>query len=298
MSRAVRWAGVMGLAMAVLTGCHALPRRLVDGKPGGGRVAREVGGGPEGSQSRLDKGVFRTRFEREDPPSRADRSAPSDEVDVPAEQRIGVHLDLGRVLESQDRPDAALGEYRKAVEAYREVGDRVRGDSEEKADLHRKLARAFDHLGLSEEAKSHYRTAQKKAPRDPKVWNDAGYSAFFQGRFEEAEGLLRKAAKLDPANPRILTNLGMALAAEGKVDPALEVLTKASGPLAARMNLAYVLASTGQADEARKQYRAVLATNPDLELARKGLAKLAPETPERTARTRPDNGPPRRSPRR
>ncbi len=146
------------------------------------------------------------------------------------------------------------------------------------------MARAFDHLAQPDEAKTHYQMAQKLAPRDPDVWNDAGYSAFIQGHFDESERLLRKAAALDPANPRILTNLGMALAANGQTNPALEALTKAGGPVSAQMNLAYVLASTGRRDEAREHYQAALAIDPKLTLARSALAKLEAGSPSTMAR--------------
>jgi tetratricopeptide (TPR) repeat protein len=271
MSRFGASLSVVGLGLIVTAGCQVVPRRTP--------------GALSGPATKFDSGVVRTQFEKsESPVAEPGPAAPVVEAKVSAEQRIGVHLDLGRVLESQGRAEDALGEYRKAIDAYREAGNSVRGDGATKARLHRKLAQAFDHLGQPEEAKAHYQAAQKLAPRDPNVWNDAGYSAFFRGRFDEAERLLKKAASLDPANPRILSNLGMTLAAEGRTDAALEVLTKAGGPASARMNLAYVLASTGRSDEAREQYRAALAIDPGLKVARDALAKLGPGAPTRVAR--------------
>ncbi len=285
----MRWWCVMGLSALFLMGCRTIPARSTADKVGNRKPPQEVSRSeePERGGSRFDSGLIRTQFEREDRPA-PDQAAnkPAPEAKVSTEQSIGVHLDLARVLEAQDRGQEALGEYRKGIDAYRAAGNRIRADSETRARLHRKLAQAFDHLGQPEEAKTHYQMAQKLAPRDPNVWNDAGYSAFFQGHFDEAERLLKKAAALDPANPRILTNLGMTLAASGQINPALEVLTKAGGPASARMNLAFVLASTGQTDEARQQYRAALAIDPQLALARSAMIKLGPEKATQTAQSR------------
>ncbi|HEU5118818.1 MAG TPA: tetratricopeptide repeat protein [Isosphaeraceae bacterium] len=282
----MRWWSVMGLSALVLMGCRTIPERLSADRAGNRKPSQEVSRSEDRGGSKRDSGLIRTQFEREErpAPNQASRLAP--EAKVSTEQSISVHLDLARVLEAQDRAQDALGEYRKGIDAYREAGNRIRGNSETRARLHRKLAQAFDHLGQPEEAKSHYQMAQKLAPRDPNVWNDAGYSAFFQGRFDEAERLLKKAAALDPANPRILTNLGMTLAALDQIDPALEVLTKAGGPASAHMNLAFVLASTGRTDEARQQYRAALAIDPQLALARSAMVKLGPEKATQTAQNR------------
>ena len=136
------------------------------------------------------------------------------------------------------------------------------------------MAGALDRLGRFGQAEAHYRSALELSPNDPKVWNDAGYSYYLQGRQADAERSLKTAAKLDPDNPRIQTNLGLALAAAGKTDEALAALSKAGGPAAGNANLAYLLASLGKTDEARKHYQAALKLQPQLAPAREALARL------------------------
>jgi Flp pilus assembly protein TadD len=196
--------------------------------------------------------------------------------EVSSKGQVELHLDLARIQESQGRPDAALAEYRLAVAAAGHAGRAKarRVPAAEQALAHRKLAGALDRLGQFAEAEAHYKTAQKLTPGDPKVWNDAGYSLYLQGRWADAQKALKTAAKLAPSDPMIQTNLGLALAASGQVDAALEALTRAGGGAAARANLAYVLAATGQSRAAREQYRKALELQPQLDTARLALAQL------------------------
>jgi len=86
----------------------------------------------------------------------------------------------------------------------------------------------------------------------------------------------------------------LALAAAGKTDEALAALSKAGGPAAGNANLAYLLASLGKTDEARKHYHAALRLQPEMAPAREALARLDAQrirstqlatTPSRTAAT-------------
>ena len=42
-------------------------------------------------------------------------------------------------------------------------------------------------LGRFAQAETHYQKALKLSPKDPKIWNDAGYSYYLQGRWADAE---------------------------------------------------------------------------------------------------------------
>ena len=94
---------------------------------------------------------------------------------------------------------------------------------------HRRMAGALDRLGRFAQAEVHYQKALKLSPRDPKVWNDAGYSYYLQGRWPDAERALKTAAKLAPDDERIRINLGLALAAAGKTDEAFPLLSQSTG---------------------------------------------------------------------
>lgn len=250
-----------GLLAASTAGCHATGHR--------DKLDPKVSGVAQAAIAPNSKGEAKERDQA------AKGLAKSWPAATPGRQ-FDVHIDLARAFETQGDAESALAEYQKAIDAAA-TGRRVGGThvpSARQALAHRKMAGALDRLGRFAQAESHYREALALAPKDAKVWNDAGYSYHLQGRFEDAERSLKQAATLDPKDPRIQTNLGLTLAAAGKTDAALAALTRAAGPATAHANLGYILAATGQADAAREQYRAALAIQPELGAARLALAQL------------------------
>jgi Flp pilus assembly protein TadD len=223
-------------------------------------------------------------------------------------QEVGVHMDMGRGHESQGQLEAAATDYQKALDSLEKPGHRGgsgRTPAADKATAHRKLAGVLDRLGRFGQSEMHYQAALKLAPDDPKVWNNAGYSYYVQGRWDVAERTLRTAVRLAPDDPRMATNLGLALVAHGKTDEAQAVLARTGGPAAAEANIAYVLASTGHRPEAANHYRKALALQPGLPVAEAALAQLdAAQRPAATLATIPPlpsdpsvgraSGPPRR----
>ncbi len=207
----------------------------------------------------IDSAVSKTDFHRE----------------VSQDQQYNVHLEMGRIYETQGSFEAAVAEYQKALDACADNGlGGAKGIGARKALAHRRMGGAFDRLGRFAQAEAHYRDALKFNPDDPKVWNDSGYSDYLQGRWGDAERNLKMAAKLDPDNPRYQTNLGLTLAAAGKTDEALAALSKAGGSAVGHANLGYILASLGKTDEARKHYQSALKLQPDLAPVRIALATL------------------------
>ncbi len=188
-------------------------------------------------------------------------------------QEVLVHLDMARALESQNQHEKALSEYQKALMRFSpSVAQRT--PAPERARLHRRIASAYDHLGRFDEAKEQYLLAQKLAPEDALVWNDAGYSAYLQGRWDEAASLLKKAVQLDPSDARSQTNLGLTLAASGQTDAAYQTLARVGSPASAHANIAYVLAAQGKTDDARAYYNKALETDTKLPIAHRALAQL------------------------
>jgi Flp pilus assembly protein TadD len=193
--------------------------------------------------------------------------------DVTPEQRVNVHLDLGRVFETQGNHEGALLEYQEALAACENKGlGKTR--SQDQALAHRRMAGSLDRLGRFAQAEMHYKKAIGLAPKDYRVWNDAGYSYYLQGRWADAERSLKSAERLAPEEPRIKTNLGLVLAAAGRPDAAMPLLSQFSGDAIGHANLGYLLAATGQVDLARQQYLQALALRPNLDLARRALARL------------------------
>jgi Flp pilus assembly protein TadD len=204
---------------------------------------------------------------------RADGSKTDFRAEATDRQAFQVHIDVGRVFESQGNFDAAALEYQQALTA---VETRRRGTfgHADSALAHRRMAGAFDRLGRFAQADVHYQKALKLSPKDARVWNDVGYSYYLQGRWPDAERALRTAAKLAPEDERIRTNLGLTLAAAGNGNEAFAMLSQSSGDAAGHANLGFLLAATGQFDLARRQYETALALRPDMELARRALARL------------------------
>lgn len=210
--------------------------------------------------AKADAGVARTEFRR----------------DVTPDQQFNVHLELGRVYESQQEFTAALGEYQKALEACerRGFGTGMKGIGTKQALAHRRIGGVLDRLGRFAQSEDHYRLALKASPDDSKVWNDAGYSYYLQRRWADAERNLKTAAKLAPDDVRIQTNLGLTLAAMDKTDEALLALSKAGGTAIAHANLGYLLAAMGKKEEAKAHYRTAIELQPNLAPARQALTAL------------------------
>ena len=116
---------------------------------------------------------------------------------VTQDQRVNVHLDLGKRLRDP-------GELRGGAPGIPggPCGRRARGigktRSHEEALAHRRMGNALDRLGRFAQAEVHYKKAIRLSPKDPKVWNDAGYSYYLQGRWADAERTLKTAAKPAP----------------------------------------------------------------------------------------------------
>ena len=99
---------------------------------------------------------------------------------VTQDQRVNVHLDFGKVFESQGNYEAALLEYQEGLTAAEARGiGKTR--SHDEALAHRRMGNALDRMGRFAQAEVHYKKSLRLSPKDPKIWNDAGYSYYLQG---------------------------------------------------------------------------------------------------------------------
>jgi Tfp pilus assembly protein PilF len=251
---------VLGLACLVpaVAGCHSLEEWKTRKSESGPDPAANSAAAP---MIKGDPAKDRTEFHREVTPL----------------QKFNVLVAVGRTQEAQEHYVEAALSYEKALEACQKHNPLFTGSAispEQQALAHRRLGSALDHLGRFAQSEAHYREALKLSPNDPKVWNDAGYSCYIQGRWDDAIRDFKMAEKLDPGNPRVQTNLGLVFAATGKTDEALAALTRAGGEAAGHANLAFLMATQGKSDQARKHYQIALTLKPDLAPARQALAAL------------------------
>ncbi len=135
----------LSLLVAVLSalGCRSAPNRHASAED------KKTLTAAEGIEA--DSGVVRTDFHREVPPG----------------QRVGVHLELARAMETRGSFEAAVAEYQKAVDEADKhshlLGEKM--PEESKALAHRRMAAALDRLGRFAQAETHYRQALRLAPR-------------------------------------------------------------------------------------------------------------------------------------
>jgi Flp pilus assembly protein TadD len=272
---------VLGLACLVpaAAGCHSLGVWSA-AKPNNNNTAAQAATTTLAVPSmKTDSALVRTDFHREVTPL----------------QRFNVHLEVGRIQEAQEHYEDAVGEYQKAIEATQKHNSLLSGSTitpAQQALAHRRMGAALDHLGRFAQSEVHYREALQLSPDDPKVWNDAGYSCYLQGRWDDAVRDLKMADKLEPGNPRVQTNLGLVLAASGKYDEALTALTRAGGHAIGHANMAFLMAAQGKTDLARKHYQTALTLKPDLAPARQALAALDARIDQANQLAKVDAAPP------
>ena len=189
-------------------------------------------------------------------------------------QKFQVHIDFGKVFETQGNLDRALQEYQDALKVAegRGHGDLTAADE---ALAHRRIASALDRLGQFAQSEPHYQKARKLAPKDPKVWNDAGYSYYLQGRWGDAERALRTAIEARPGRR------------EGPDEPGHDPRRRREdrrGPSAPEHQRGRRRSDTrtsaicwprpASTTAARQEYQTALSMRPDLPVARRALVQL------------------------
>jgi tetratricopeptide (TPR) repeat protein len=112
-------------------------------------------------------------------------------------------------------------------------------------------------------------------PGDAAIFADMGYTLYLEGRWSEAEMILRQSLALNPDDIRGHNNLGLVLAHLGKMDAATAEFRRAGCTEAqGHINLAFVLTLERHWPDAKRQYEAALALDPNSVPAKKGLHEL------------------------
>ncbi len=182
-----------------------------------------------------------------------------------------VYFHAGQMAEERKNPEEALRQYAKSLEKDPRYLPALIAS-----------ARLLERLGKREEAARVYQEAMRLHPDSPTPYNDLGLSLLNRRQWEAAEAAFRQAVERAPKDARYRNNLARALVGAGRTPEALKVLQEALAPAAAHYNLAYLLRQSGQAEEARRYLEQALKLDPNLEPARRLLAKL-PAVPRRPA---------------
>jgi serine/threonine-protein kinase len=185
-----------------------------------------------------------------------------------------LHYKLARAFDDKGKLDAAVDEYRQAL------------------DLDPKDARAHSNFGITlhdkgqlDAAVAEWRQANALDPRYAKAHTNLGNALQEKGQLDAAMDEYRQAINLDPKLAPAHSNLGVALHKKGQLDAAMDEYRQAIA-LQPKLALAHnsiggALRARGQLDEAVAELRQALALDPklaeahyNLGLALQGKGKL------------------------
>lgn len=231
-------------------------------------------------------------------PTRADSAA------VTPERAALEQYALGRELERQQHPAAAIAAYRRAVKLDPKVGEAhfrmgrlfsVVGQhkiaaQEYEAELvhhpaHRPSARGLGleqaQLGDTAAAVARLHGLVLENPDDEPSWQAYGFALSVAGRLAEGEHALRRALTLDPRDADAWRDLGVVLAAQHRDDAAREAYGRAleldPGSVAPLVNLGNLEHRAGHAEAALDAYRRATARDSSDVLAWRGQVTMLEE---------------------
>jgi protein O-mannosyl-transferase len=164
---------------------------------------------------------------------------------------------LGNALADNKRLEAAVVEYRKAIEIDPEY-----------ANAHNSLGKALAKLGRNDAAVVEYRIAIELNPDFADANNNLGVVLTDRGQFDAAVARFRRALEIKPHFALVHSNLARVLVKQGRTDEAIIEYRNAieSDPdcADAHNDLGVVLAKHGQIDAAIVEFRKSLSIDPSL----------------------------------
>lgn len=186
--------------------------------------------------------------------------------ELPPDEAARTNLATAEAFEKNGHPIDALKHYEIARAADPRLDKKVC----------RNLARLYDQIGDAQRAMVEYKKCLLETPHDADLLNDIGYCQYQQGLYQEAERWFRKALDEAPKHQRATVNLGMTLGqlGESRYAEALETFQRVTTPAEAHVNMAFIYQTHGKRDDARRAYQKALELEPNLDLARRALAKL------------------------
>jgi tetratricopeptide (TPR) repeat protein len=187
------------------------------------------------------------------------------------------HYNLGTSQLEKNDVEAALGEFRKALETKPDLWD-----------AEYSIGNICLKSGRPEEAIPHYQKAISLNGRDAEALYNLGVCFAQTGDFPEAMSAYQKALEIKTNYAAANNNLAALLARNGRLDEAIACFEKAVRDKPdyadARCNLAVLLSRTGRVPEAVVQWHKALETDPDNVSAMNKLAWTLATCPDDAVR--------------
>lgn len=187
-------------------------------------------------------------------------------------EAVKTHFNNGVGLSDQGMYDAALDEFKQAVEL----------DPEQPA-IFGRMADAYAHLDKNEEAVEYYKKAIALAPDDPNFLTNMGVVLSKMGKTDESQAAFKKAAEMNPDSAaKNYYNLGVTLVNSGNTAGAAEAFKQAvaADPKYAEAYYQLGMALSGNQDtipaaiDALKKYLEIGGKPDQAEIAKQIIAAL------------------------
>ena len=166
------------------------------------------------------------------------------------------HNERGIALARQGKHLDAVGEFRAAIEAFRDGGS-----------AYYNLGLSLNQLGVPDQALDAFRTAARLQPSSAPIRFQLALTLLRQEKLDEAIREFRRAIALDPKSAAAHYNFGLALADQGQLASAVPELREAirlQPDLApGHLRLGVALRRLGRLDESQREFRQAIRLAPD-----------------------------------
>ena len=173
---------------------------------------------------------------------------------------FGEQLSKARGQESSGKYDAARRVYKKLIAEF-----------PNQYEPYHRLAVVADKQRRHDEAQALYAQAIRIEPKNAELFNDLGYSYYLDGELGKSERAILKAVSLEPTNSRFRNNLGLVIGQQGRFSNAFTQFSTAGSKADAHFNMAFLFASNGEYEQAKRSLRLAVAFDPRHEAALKAL---------------------------
>ena len=207
--------------------------------PAGGKSGRGLLAGKAGPSSGFEA-------VRRDPP-------------IAAETRFAA----GQLAESRGAFPQAVEQYKQAIKIDAKFGDAMY-----------RLGVVYAEMKKYADAIDTWKRYVKATGESPQAYSNLGFSYELAGRPQEAEAAYQKGIQKDGSNIPCRVNYGLMLVRRGRVAEGKLQLGAVLQPAEVRYNVGSVFESLGRKEQAKAEYRAALALDPQLADAGKRLDEL------------------------